>query len=215
MLEELFNLVKQQGQEAVVNNPEVPNEKNGEVLAEATNSIAGGLQNILAGGGLQSILGLFGKGGNSQQGSSGLAGNPIVSMITGHFMSKLMGKFGLNNSAASGIAGSLIPQVLGGLINKTNDPANNGFSLQGLLGTLMGGGAAPAPAAQSGASAGGFDLGGMLGKVMSGGLDQNNDGSTDFKDLMSVVTGGAQQAAGQRAAGGGGFMSVLSGLLGK
>ncbi len=213
MLEELFNLVKQSGQQTVVENPEVPNEKNNEVLAEATNSVAGGLQNILAGGGLQSILGLFGKGGASS--NSGLSGNPIVSMITGHFMSKLMGKFGLSNTAASGIAGQLIPQVLGGLINKTNDPANNGFSLQGLLGTLMGGGAA-APQQAAGASASGFDLGGLLGKVMGGGgLDQNGDGNTDLKDLMSVVTGGAQQAAGQRAAGGGGFMSVLSGLLGK
>jgi hypothetical protein len=172
----------------------------------------GGLQNVLAGGGLQSILGLFGQGGGNAAGSLGLSKNPIVNMIAGHFMSKLMGKFGLSNSAASGIAGQLIPQVLGGLINKTNDPSNNGFSLDGLLGTLMGGGAA-APQASAGASAGG-GLGDLLGKVMGKGLDKDGDGDTDFQDLLGMVTGGAQQAAGQRAGGGGGFMDMLKGVIG-
>jgi hypothetical protein len=171
----------------------------------------GGLQNVLAGGGLQSILGLFGKGGNAGA-SAGISKNPIVNMIAGHFMSKLMGKFGLNSSAASGIAGSLIPAVLGGLINKTNDPSNNGFSLDGLLGTLMGnGGAAPQQQAQAAQSGG---IGGLLSKVMSGGgLDKDGDGDTDMQDLLGMVTGGAQQAAGQRASGQGGFMDILGSLI--
>ncbi len=213
MLEQLFNLVKEQGQETVINNPEVPNEKNGEVMAEATNSIMGGLQNVLAGGGLQSILGLFGQGGgNAGGGSMGISKNPIVNMIAGHFMSKLMGKFGMSNSAAAGIAGQLIPNVLGGLINKTQDPSNNGFSLEGLLGSLMGGGA-PAAQAQPAAASASSGIGGLLSSVLGKGLDRDGDGDTDFQDLMGMVTGGAQQAAGQRASGGGGFMDILQGLI--
>lgn len=44
MLENLFNLIKEQGQEVVVNNPAVPNEQNNAVLASATSSVAEGLQ---------------------------------------------------------------------------------------------------------------------------------------------------------------------------
>ncbi len=220
MLQELFNLVKQHSGDAVINNPAVPNEQNGAVMAEATNSIAGGLQNILSGGGLQSLLGMFGGGGNAanaanagNSGAMSLTNNPIVSMITGHFMNKLMAKFGLNSSAASGIAGSLIPSVLGNLISKTNDSNDSSFDLTKVIGGLMGGGSAPAATAGAASGGGGFDLGGILGKVMGGGLDQNNDGHTDLKDLMSVVTGGAQQAQQQQAQQGNGILDMLQGFL--
>ena len=215
MLEELFNLVKQNSNETVINNPAVPNEHNNDVMAEATNSIAGGFQNILSGGGLQSILGLFKGGASTSGGGNSLTSNPIVSMITGHFMNKLMSKFGMNSGAASGVAGSLIPSVLGSLINKTNDSNDSSFSLQGILGGLMGGGAA-APAASGVASSGGggFDIGGLLGKVMGGnGLDQNGDGKTDLNDLMGLVTGGAQQAQQQQAQSGNGIWDMLKGFM--
>ena len=214
MLEQLFNLVKDHSGETVINNQAVPNEQNGAVMAEATISIMGGLQNALAGGGLQSVLGMFGSGGanNAAAASSGIGGNPLVSMITGHFMNKLMSKFGLNNSAASGIAASLIPSVIGSLVNKTNSTENNGFNLAGVLGGLMGG-ATVAPTT-NGATAGGFDLGGLLGKVMQGGMDQNKDGQTNLADLMTLVTGGSQQAQQQQAQSGGSILDSLKSLMG-
>ena len=52
MLKELFELVKEQATNTVINNPEVPNEKNDEVVAEATNTVASGLRNVVAGGGV-------------------------------------------------------------------------------------------------------------------------------------------------------------------
>jgi hypothetical protein len=214
MLEQLFNLVKEQGQDVVVNNPDVPNEQNNNVLAEATSTIAGGLQNMLSGGGLQNVLGLFG-GGNSGGGMN-LTKNPIVNMMIGHFTSKLMGKFGLGSQKASGIAGSLIPSVLGSLINKTNDPSNSSFNLQNLLGGLMGGGN-PQSAAAGAQGGGGFDLGGLLGNILgnSGGVPagaQPEQHST-FSDLLGMVTGGAQKAQAQQAQGGGGIMDMLKGLI--
>ena len=66
MLKELFELVKNQATESVINNPAVPNEQNNEVVAEATNTVASGLRNIVAGGGVQSLLGLF-NGGNDNR----------------------------------------------------------------------------------------------------------------------------------------------------
>ena len=51
MLEQISQLVKQYGREAVIENPDIPNEENNAVLAEATSTITGGMQNMLAGGG--------------------------------------------------------------------------------------------------------------------------------------------------------------------
>src|SRR5688500_1588047 len=118
MLKELFDLVKGQATETVINNPEVPNEKNEEVVAEATNTVASGLRNVVAGGGIQSLLGLFGSGGSNKK---SLLSNPIVSMMMGHFAGKLMNKFNMNNNQANSLSGNLIPNVLSSVINKTND----------------------------------------------------------------------------------------------
>jgi len=42
-VDNLFNMVKDLAGDAVVNNPEVPNNHNNEVIAEATKTVAGGL----------------------------------------------------------------------------------------------------------------------------------------------------------------------------
>src|SRR5260221_13683235 len=114
MLDNLFDLVKSHAIDAVINNPDVPNEHNDAVVAEATHSIANGLQSTIASGGLQSILSLF-SGGN-QQGGSGVMNNPIVSSIIGNLTNSLTSKFGLGSAQASGVANSLIPNVINSLI---------------------------------------------------------------------------------------------------
>ena len=101
MLEQISELVKQYGQDVVVNNPEIPNEDNNAVLAEATSTITGGMQNMLAGGGLQDIISMFTGGAADKQGKQmggigGLLKNPMVLMMIGHLVSKLVGKFNMN-----------------------------------------------------------------------------------------------------------------------
>ena len=64
MLEQISALVKQYGKEVVIDNPDIPNEENNAVLAEATSTITGGMQNMLAGGGLQDIISMFTGGGS-------------------------------------------------------------------------------------------------------------------------------------------------------
>ena len=59
MLENLFNLIKEHGTDAVINNPAIPNEQNDAVLADATHSVADGLQGVLAGGGLRDLSTAF------------------------------------------------------------------------------------------------------------------------------------------------------------
>ncbi len=199
MLEELFNLVKGEAQKSVINNAEVPNDKNDEIVAEATNTVASGLRNVVAGGGAQNLLSLFGKN-NQQQGSGGLLSNPIVSMMIGHFASKLMNKFNLGGSQANNIAGSLIPNVLNSLVNKSNDPSNSSFSLDNLLQSITGG--QSSQVAQQHQGSGLTDILSQLGGSGGGG---------GLMDIVSKLAGGAQSE--QQKNGGGGLMDILKGFI--
>lgn len=199
MLKELFELVKGTAQNTVINNPAIPNEQNNEVIAEATNTVASGLRNIVAGGGVQNILSLF--GGKGQGG--GLLSNPIVNMMIGHFAGKLMSKYGLGGPQANSVANGLIPEVIGNLINKTNDPNNSSFSLENLLKSITGGASTEVLQPPQGGS--GFNLPDILNN-MSGG---NQGGG-----LMDIVTKMAQGAQGQQQRnGGGGLMDLIKGFI--
>lgn len=206
MLENLFNLVKEQGSDTVVNNPAIANEQNNAVLADATHSVADGLQGVLAGGGLQSVLSLFNNSANNASGGNGLLNNPIVSNIISSFTNKLTSNHGIAGDQASGIANSLIPNVFSNLINKTNDPNNAGFDMSSIIGSLTGSGGGTQ-------AAGGFDLGGLISKFTNGGLDANHDGHIGLDDLISKVTGGAQQQQQQNQSGGGGLMDMIKGFI--
>ena len=184
MLKNLFNLIKEHGTDAVINNPAIPNEQNNAVLADATHSVADGLQGALAGGGLHSILSLFSSGEN-HSGGNGLLNNPIVSNIISSFTNKLTSNHGIGADQAGGVANNLIPGVISSLINKTNDPNNSSFDIGSIINSLSGGGGAQ--------NCGGFDIASLVSKFTSGGLDANNDGHVGLDDLVSKVTGGAQQ----------------------
>ncbi len=205
MLKQLFDLVKESSNDAVINNPDIPNEKNEEVVAEATNTVASGLRNMVAGGGLQSILSMFNnKGGN---GRGGLMGNPIVSMMIGHFAGKLMSKFNLGGNKANNVASSLIPNALSNLINKTNDPADNGFSLEKLLSSITGGQTQQLVDEERTKGNSGFNFQDIIsqfsgdGKQAGGGL----------MDIVSKLAGGAQNQ--QQRNGGGGLMDLIKGFI--
>ena len=201
MLENLFNLVKEQGSSSVINNPVIPNEQNDAVLADATHSVADGLQGVLAGGGLQNVIALL-KGNSG--GTTGLLNNPIVSNIISNFTNKLTNNHGIASDQASGIANNLIPGVIDNLVNRTNDPNNNSFDIGSIIGSLTGGG-------QS--NGGGFNLQDAISNFTNGGLDANGDGKIGMNDIMNKITGGARQQQEQAKAGGGGLMDMIQGFL--
>ena len=195
MLKELFELVKSSAQDRVINNPDIPNDKNNEVIAEATNTVASGLRNIVAGGGVQNLLSLFGAKG----GSGNLMSNPIVSMMIGHFANKLMNNYGLGASQAGNVAGGLIPDILGNLVRKTNDPGNNTFSLENLLNSITGGAAAEAiPQSQRG----GIGLPDIFN-------ESSNQGGGGLMDIVRKMAEGAQ---GQQQKNGGGLLDLIRGF---
>jgi hypothetical protein len=207
MLDQILNLVKQIGQETVVENPEVPNEYNNDVMAEATKTVAGGLQNVMAGGGLENIISLFRGGGNAGSNSGGIGGllkNPIVSMMIGHFISKLVGKFRMSPAAASNVSNNLIPNVLSNLITRTQDPNDSAFDLNKLIGSLTGGHVETAD------SGGGFDFQNLIKNVTGG-----NGGGNGFniQDIISRVTRGAQENQAEQAGRGGGILDMVKGFF--
>ena len=188
MLDNLLNLVKQSAGDAIVNNPAIPNEKNEEVIAEASNSITGGLQGLLSQGGLKDVLKMFG----GQDG--GVENSNVTRQISGGFVQNLMDKFGLDNQSAGNVANSVVPNVLSSLVQKTNDSNDKSFDIQSLFNNLSGGKTA------------GINLQGLLSKVKGGALDLDGDGDTDLQDLLSVFNKGGNS--------GGGLMDKVKGLFG-
>lgn len=201
MLEQIAQLVKEYGQQSVVDNPNVPNDLNNQVMAEATKTITGGLQNILSGGGLQSLIGLFtGAGQNQNQGQSGILSNPIVAMMVGHLANSLVKKMNLNPAVANGISNNLIPQVINSLTQRTvsNAPGDNNFDLNDLIGAFTGN--ASQNTQQTG---GGFDFQGLLNQLTQGGQPNVS------QDVISQLTQQAQQQQQQ----GGGLADLIQGFF--
>ena len=184
MLENLLDLVKQQAGEAVVDNPAVPNEKNNPVMEAASGSIFSGLQDMLSqGGGMKDVLRLF-------SGQQEVQNHPVTENITGGFVQKLVDQFGLDRQSAGGVANRLIPDVLGKLVHKTNDPSDNSFDIQGIFNSVSGG------------KTSGLNVQSLLDKFKKGGFDMDGDGDTDLQDLMAVFNGQ-----------GGGLMDKVKGLF--
>jgi hypothetical protein len=210
MLDQLFNIVKQFGQETVVNNPDVPNEYNQEVMADATQTIAGGFKNIVAGGGFQNILDLF-KGGGAAGGIGGLIKNPIVSMMIGHFISKLVGKYSMSPSVANNVANTLIPKSLNNLIEQTKDPNNPNINMDGFIGSLIGGAATEEKQEEKGA---GTPLQDLLEKFTGGGDNGNSGGGGgfDLQDIIGKLTQKSQNSF-EQGKGGGGLVDMIKGFF--
>lgn len=219
MLDQLFDIVKQFGQKTVVDNPEVPNEYNEEIMADATKTIGSGFQNIMAGGGFENILDLFKGGGNNASGNSGGIGgllkNPIVSMMVGYFISKLVSKYKMSPAAASNVANNLIPTSLNSLIQRTNDPNDNGATLDNLVGSLVGD--AGTRQDEQASNGGGSTLQNLLDQFTGGGNGGNSGGGGfDLQDIIGNLTKKAQTNFQEKEqGGGGGLMDLIKGFISK
>jgi hypothetical protein len=210
MLEQISELVKQFGKQAVVENPDVPNDQNNAVLAEATSTIAGGMQNMLAGGGLEDIISMFtGKNKNQNSRGGGIGGllkNPVVVMMVGHLISKLVSKFRMNPSQASKVANNLVPNVLNELVTRTNStaPSDSNFDFNDLIGSLTG-------ASATGPTGSGINLNGILEQLTKGG--NGSTGGPDLQDIIGRVTQGAQEKQQQAATNEGGLTDLIRGFF--
>lgn len=131
MLEQLINLVKEHAGNAIINNNDVPNEKNEAVINTTAGGIMDHLKNLMANGGIDNITDLL-KGGTS-------AGGNVVSGMSSSIAKTISEKFGIDQSKAENIMAGLIPVVMNSLSKKTNDPNDSSFNLPDILGSLTGG----------------------------------------------------------------------------
>lgn len=132
MIENLINLVREHAGNAIVTNPVIPDEHNDAAIKVTSNGIEDVLKSQLAGGNMNQLTSLFSSG-------NGLSSNPIIGNIIQSVAGNLMQKFGISSAQAGSIANSLIPDVMNSLVNKTNDPNDKSFTMEGIVGSLTGG----------------------------------------------------------------------------
>lgn len=130
-----MKLMQENAGEAIINNKAIPNEKNNAAIEAATQAIFNGLKNAVSKGGAETVKQLL-------KDEKQVTSNPLFNQLSNSVSGDLMKKFGLNKGAAAGIVSMLLPVVLSKLVHKTNDPDDNSFTLDGILGSLIGGGAA-------------------------------------------------------------------------
>lgn len=164
MLEQLFGLIQQHSQEAIVQNPEIPNDQNEEVMKTIMGSITSGLGQQAQSGNTQGLMNMF--SGNQGISGSSMMNNPMVASIAANAIQAIMQKFGISNQAAGGIVASVLPGVLGSLVSKAKDPNDSSFDLSSILGGFLGGGSKNTSDTTTSTEApgkSGLDLGDMLG----------------------------------------------------
>ncbi len=133
MLENLIQLVKENAGDAIINNPDVPNEQNDAAIEATAGSIFDSLKNqVASGGGMDMITNLF-------KGDQPASANALAGGISGDVVSALMKKPGISESVAAGIISSILPKVMDSLKSKTNDPNDSSIDLQSIIGSLAGG----------------------------------------------------------------------------
>lgn len=167
MLDNLNQLVKENVQEAIVNNSAVPDAQNEAAISAASGSIIDALKQQLASGNIGNLVDAF-KGGNAE-------GSAVAQEAASGFTDKLAG-MGINMETAKNIAASVIPAIVGKLVNKTNDPNDSSFNIQDVITKVSG-------------PDGKFDISDVT-RMFTEKTDVNGDGKDDglmdkFKGLFS------------------------------
>jgi hypothetical protein len=151
MLDQLMKLVEQSAQQPIVQNKAIPDQFNNAAIKEVTNQIINSLKSQVDQGNVQQIVAMFQGGVGKSIGS-----HPVVNNIVTSVAGSLTTKFNLPPQVAQSVATSLVPNVIGQVIRKANDPRDIDFDLQQMMRGMSGN--------QS------LDISGMIGQVPKGSL---------------------------------------------
>jgi len=122
MIDQFMQLVRQYGQESVVQNPGIPDEHNEGVLDEAGNTLMSSFERLAQSGKVNDVL--------------ASPEHPEVKNIESDFASNIIKKFGINNQVAASVASALIPAIIAGAGKMAK---SYGIDLQSILGSPLGG----------------------------------------------------------------------------
>jgi hypothetical protein len=136
MLENILQMIREFGQQQVVENPDIPNENNNAVMAEASRAVTGTLQQQVTSGNTGGLMDLF-RNNDPQE----IMKSPVAQNMQSGFIENITSKLGINKNVAAGLAASFIPMILGKLVNRTNSnaPEDSGFNLNDLVKSFTGG----------------------------------------------------------------------------
>jgi hypothetical protein len=111
-------------------------------------------------------------------------------MMTGYFISKLVGKYRMKPAAASRVANDLIPNSVNELVDRTNDPKNEKATMDRLVNSLTGEG--EKDKVDIGEKQG-FSLQDLLDKLTGNKNEEDGqDGKFRLQDLFSNLARKAQ-----------------------
>ena len=189
MLDQLNDIISTLGKSDIIENANIPNDKNQEVINQTGQTIVSSLKTMVSDGQTGDLIGLFsGK-------SKAEASNPIIKTIISNLTSNLIGKVGLPDGISKLVSSSIVPKVLGSLIGKANDSKDSSFEISDLLGMFSSG----------------DSKSGLLSSIAKIGLDKDGDGEIGIGDALSALTSKSKKSDDEK----GGIGDVLGGLFGK
>ena len=130
MFEKLFLLVKNNAQEAVINNPVIAEANREAVLNDASSSIIEVLKSQMDTGKIKDLVKYFQFAGPFD--------NPLITRAVNKFANKLNDFYGIDGETALKTSSALIPPVMHELIRQSKSEQNNEFTLSNLLSKLSG-----------------------------------------------------------------------------
>jgi hypothetical protein len=118
MFEKLFQLVKNNADKAVINNPTIEEKDREAVITEASSSIIDVLKNQIESGKLKDLVAFFQL--------KGIYNNPLVNSMVNKFANRLNTYYNIAPNAAYKVAEELIPSVMVALVQQTKNEKNMG-----------------------------------------------------------------------------------------
>jgi hypothetical protein len=116
-MEDILGMIKNTVSGVVMNNDEVPREKQEQTVNVASEAIKDGFKQNLRSGNMDNIISLFKGNGNT-------GSNPVVSGTIQNVVNSLVQKVGLSPAISNSIANKVVPAVVNLFSGKVNDPSN-------------------------------------------------------------------------------------------
>lgn len=133
MMDKIKSIVREFSEDAIVNNPVIPNDKNETAIDTTAASLVEHIKGEASMGNVNSLIDIFRKDDDP-------ALNPSVSRVSTGVAGDLAKKLGIDNAAAMGVVNKIIPPIINEIRSKAKDPNDKEFNVQTLMNSFGKGG---------------------------------------------------------------------------